>query len=314
MENFLRLLPARPMANTLERQDLKNLIQVNSSLRHIHGNEFFQTVRLCGTMSHVADRLGKFLDQLEHPGVFLPMLAIKILEFKLKLYQSLIPELLATIGRASMASANSHESHKPSKNSQGSLISIEFKANGKSRSKNADLAQLLRQDLVETNLRDVRLIGGCHDLGSRKGLLLTLMKICGPSQARCVEFDHYPGIVNFLVPLSVTQSQIPALHAGNEGRIFINGHLIPRIEVFDICRYVFCFLQQLVLVNRIKHNSVVQNGDNAILTLAPMVESDLRHLRRFALSITSGFGRTVIYRDEEYENINDIFLNDYRDL
>ncbi|KAG9499753.1 hypothetical protein J7337_008213 [Fusarium musae] len=51
--------------------------------------------------------------------------------------------------------------------------------------------------------------------------------------------------------------------------------------------------------------------DNAILTLARMEESDLRHLRCFAFSIWSGSGRTVIYRDEEYENINDIFLNDY---
>ncbi|RBR18434.1 hypothetical protein FVER53590_01846 [Fusarium verticillioides] len=146
--------------------------------------------------------------------------------------------------------------------------------------------------------------------------------MCGPSQARCVDFDHHPGIVNFLASLSETRSQIPALYAGNEGRSFINGHLIPRIEVSDSCRYVFCFLQKLVLVNRIKHNSVVQNGvlsdqgglyhlDNAILTLARMEESDLRHLRRFAFSIWSGSGRTVIYRDEEYENINDIFLNDY---
>ncbi|KAG5752100.1 hypothetical protein H9Q72_003274 [Fusarium xylarioides] len=71
------------------------------------------------------------------------------------------------------------------------------------------------------------------------------------------------------------------MYDGNEGRPFLDGHLIPGLE------------------------------DNALLTCAGMVRSDLRHLRHFAFSITSGFNRTVIYRDKEYENINDIFPNDY---
>ncbi|KAF4414832.1 hypothetical protein FACUT_13917 [Fusarium acutatum] len=146
--------------------------------------------------------------------------------------------------------------------------------------------------------------------------------MCGPSQARCFDFDHCPGVVNFLGSVSNTQRQIPAMYIGNEWRKFEGGHLIPRLEVFDICRYGFPFLQQLVLLNRIKQKYVLRNGEvsdhdglyhlyNALLTLAGLVESDLRHLRHFAFSITSGFSRTVIYRDEEYENINNIFPKDY---
>ncbi|KAF5621896.1 hypothetical protein F52700_10769 [Fusarium sp. NRRL 52700] len=77
MENFPHPLSARPMANALEREDLKNITQVNSSLRHSYGSEYFQTIRVRGIRSHVAERLEKFLDQQEHPGMFLPRSAIK---------------------------------------------------------------------------------------------------------------------------------------------------------------------------------------------------------------------------------------------
>ncbi|KAF5573349.1 hypothetical protein FPANT_12434, partial [Fusarium pseudoanthophilum] len=273
MENFLRLLPARPMANTLERQDPKNLTQ---------------TVRLCGTMSHVAERLGRFLDQQEHPGVFLPRSATKFLEIQVKAVPVLDPRTARDHRQGLDDVRCLPRIAQAIKELTGLVgISVKFKVNDNFRSKCADLTQLLRQDLVETSLRDVRLIGGGYDLGSHKGLLLTPMKMRGPSQARCADFDHYPGIVNFLASLSKTQSQIPALYADNEGRT------LSRME------YVATKMGYIILIN------------NPILALARMVESDLRHLRRFAFSITSGFRRNVIYRDEEYENINEIFLNNY---
>ncbi|KAH7265405.1 uncharacterized protein BKA55DRAFT_250667 [Fusarium redolens] len=41
-----------------------------------------------------------------------------------------------------------------------------------------------------------------------------------------------------------------------------------------------------------------------------MIELKLCPLRYFAFSITSGFNRECVYRDKEYENINEIFPND----
>ncbi|KAF5664377.1 hypothetical protein FDENT_12901 [Fusarium denticulatum] len=87
-------------------------------------------------------------------------------------------------------------------------IPTEFKVNDTFRSKYADLARLLKEDLVEANLRDVRLVTGGGGVGASKELLLTLTKMCGTSQARCVDFDHCPGIFNLLGSLSDTQRQI----------------------------------------------------------------------------------------------------------
>ncbi|KAF5553327.1 hypothetical protein FMEXI_2461 [Fusarium mexicanum] len=42
-----------------------------------------------------------------------------------------------------------------------------------------------------------------------------------------------------------------------------------------------------------------------------MVESGLRHPQHFAFAITSGLNRKVIYREEEHENIDEIFPKDY---
>ncbi|KLO83906.1 uncharacterized protein LW93_691 [Fusarium fujikuroi] len=86
-------------------------------------------------------------------------------------------------------------------------ISIEFKVDGNPQSKYADRARLLTQDLVGTNPRDVRLVAGDGGVVARKELLLTLMKMCGPSQTRCADFDHCTGVVNFLASLSDTQTQ-----------------------------------------------------------------------------------------------------------
>ncbi|KAF5664378.1 hypothetical protein FDENT_12902 [Fusarium denticulatum] len=49
--------------------------------------------------------------------------------------------------------------------------------------------------------------------------------------------------------------------------------------------------------------------DNALLSLAGMVESVLRHLRHFAFSFTLDSNCKAIYRDEENENIDAIFPN-----
>ncbi|KAF5611326.1 uncharacterized protein FSUBG_2431 [Fusarium subglutinans] len=40
-------------------------------------------------------------------------------------------------------------------------------------------------------------------------------------------------------------------------------------------------------------------------------ESGLRHPQHFAFAITSGLNRKVIYREEEHENIDEIFPKDY---
>lgn len=65
------------MANALEREDLKNITLLNSALRKKYGGEYSQTVRVRGSQSQVADRLGKFLDQEQHPGTFVPKSKIK---------------------------------------------------------------------------------------------------------------------------------------------------------------------------------------------------------------------------------------------
>ncbi|KAF5985132.1 hypothetical protein FBULB1_3036 [Fusarium bulbicola] len=154
----------------------------------------------------------------------------------------------------------------------------------------ADLARLLKQALVEATFRDVRLAGGGGGVGASKELLSTLMKMCGTSRALEVDLDHGTGIANFLGSLSDTQGQIPAMYAGNEGRQFLDSHLIPSLEVFEICRYWVRFLQQLVLVNRIDFNSIIRNGQ----------PSDQRGLYHF-----------FIYREEEHENIDENFAKDY---
>ncbi|CZR42505.1 uncharacterized protein FPRO_09808 [Fusarium proliferatum ET1] len=164
-------------------------------------------------------------------------------------------------------------------------ISIEFKVDGNPQSTYADRARLLTQDLVETNLRDVRLVAGGGGVVARKELLLTLMKMYGHSEARCVDLDHCPGVVNFLASPSDTLKQIPVIYGGDGGRRFVGGPLIPKLGVFDICHYGFRFLQQSVLINRIKHNSVVRNGEPS--------------------------NHVGLYHRVEYENINDIFHKDY---
>ncbi|KAF5644202.1 uncharacterized protein FTJAE_2891 [Fusarium tjaetaba] len=214
-------------------------------------------------MSHVPERLGKFLDQQEHPGVFLPRSAIKVLEIQVEAVPVLDPRT----------------------------------------------ARDQRQ-----GFDDVRCFPRiAQAIKEPTGLVGIYIECVVPRK-----LDVSTSITTLASPTSwplflKLRAKCQLYMLVMKGEVSLTGHLIPRIEVFDICRYVFCFLQQLVLVNRIKHNSVVQNGDNAILTLARMVKSDLRHLRRFAFSFTSGFGRTVIYRDEDYDNISDVFLNDYGD-
>ncbi|EWY88081.1 hypothetical protein FOYG_09429 [Fusarium oxysporum NRRL 32931] len=51
--------------------------------------------------------------------------------------------------------------------------------------------------------------------------------------------------------------------------------------------------------------------DNALRNLADMIEVQLSHLRYFASLSPSGYNPKCIYRDEEYENINEIFPNHY---
>jgi hypothetical protein len=128
-------------------------------------------------------------------------------------------------------------------------VSIEFKSCENHEVDFAHLARLLKQDMVQTNLRDVRLVDGGGSLLARKKLLLALMKMCGPSQARCVDFDHHPEIVNFFHSPGNTQKQVSALCVGSEGHQSVDGHVISRLEVFDICRLGFRFLQQLVLID-----------------------------------------------------------------
>ncbi|ENH62063.1 hypothetical protein FOC1_g10015021, partial [Fusarium oxysporum f. sp. cubense race 1] len=51
--------------------------------------------------------------------------------------------------------------------------------------------------------------------------------------------------------------------------------------------------------------------DNALRNLADMIEDQLSHLRYFVSLAPSGYNPKFIYRDEEYENINEIFPNHY---
>ncbi|KAF4414833.1 hypothetical protein FACUT_13918 [Fusarium acutatum] len=169
MENFLRVLPARPMAKALEREDLKSITQVNSSLRHDYGNEYFQTVRVCGTRSHVSERLGKLLDQQEQPGVFLPRSAIRFLEIQVEAVRVLDPRT-ARDHRLGFDDVRCIPRIAQAIKELVGLVgmSIEFKFDDNSRSKYTELARLLNQDLVQTNLRDVRLVDGGGGLVARR--------------------------------------------------------------------------------------------------------------------------------------------------
>ncbi|CVK91181.1 uncharacterized protein FMAN_09327 [Fusarium mangiferae] len=215
MEKFLRVLPARPMTKALEREDLKSITQVNSSLRHDDENEYFQTVRVCGTRSNVAERLEKLLDQQEHLGVFLLRSAIRFLEIQVEAVRVL-----------DLRTARDHRLGFDDVPCIPRIVQA-------IREVYVDLAQLLKQDLVEKNIRDIRLVDGGGGVVAGKELLLTLMK-CYPSQARITLYSLLRGWWNLTCAIS-----------------------------------------------------------------------DTSH------SNTSDFDRTVISRDGEYENINDIFHKDY---
>ncbi|VTT55730.1 unnamed protein product [Fusarium fujikuroi] len=307
MEEFLLRLPARAMANALSRDDLKTITLLNSQLRKAYGDEYFQKLRVSGSQCQVADRLGKFLDQEEHPETFVPKTKIRFLEIHVIAVRVLDPRT-ARDHRGNFQDTGCIEriaqALKELKNLVG--ISIEFDCQ----------VDNIRQDPLSDL---VRLLNGLH---KRKELLLTLLKICGPSKARCIDFDHHPGVSNFLFSVSQTQKQIPALCIGSESDRFVDDHFIPRLEVFDITRFGFRHLQQLAIIMRTTDHLTAQSGrpsiqqglyhlDHALRTVASMVEYNLRHLRLFAFSISSGFGRRVIYRYEEHENINDIFPSSY---
>ncbi|KAF4494627.1 hypothetical protein FAGAP_9227 [Fusarium agapanthi] len=134
-------------------------------------------------LSHVAERFGKFLEQQEHPGVFLPRSAIKFLEIQVEAVPVLNPRTARDHRQGFDDARCLLRIAQAIKELIGLVgISIELKANGNFRSKYADLAQLLKQDLVETNLRDARLVNGGGDVGARKELLLTLMNMCAPHE------------------------------------------------------------------------------------------------------------------------------------
>ncbi|KAK2696990.1 hypothetical protein QWA68_005134 [Fusarium oxysporum] len=138
-------------------------------------------------------------------------------------------------------------------------ISIELNSVGSHEVKLAHLTRFLKQYLVETNFRGVRLIdesGGVFELNE---LLLALMKI--------TESDH------------VLRSGNP----GNQGGLYY----LPS--------------------DGLSHWS----EDNALRNLANMIEDQLSHLRYFASLAPSGYNPKCIHRDEEYENINEIFPNHY---
>ncbi|SCN76538.1 uncharacterized protein FFB20_05314 [Fusarium fujikuroi] len=298
MEEFLLRLPARAMANALSRDDLKTITLLNSQLRKAYGDEYFQKLRVSGSQCQVADRLGKFLDQEEHPETFVPKTKIRFLEIHVIAVRVLDPRTA--------------RDHRGNFQDTGCIERI------------AQALKELKNLVVETDLRDVRIIqsSAYSGLHKRKELLLTLLKICGPSKARCIDFDHHPGVSNFLFSVSQTQKQIPALCIGSESDRFVDDHFIPRLEVFDITRFGFRHLQQLAIIMRTTDHLTAPSGrpsiqqglyhlDHALRTVASMVEYNLRHLRLFAFSISSGFGRRVIYRYEEHENINDIFPSSY---
>ncbi|EWY88082.1 hypothetical protein FOYG_09430 [Fusarium oxysporum NRRL 32931] len=203
MESFLLRLPGRAMANALEREDLKNITLLNSALRKKYGGEYFQTVRVRGSQSQVADRLGKFLDQEQHPGTFVPKSKIKFLEIHIVAARVLDPRT-ARDHQGNFEDARCFERIAQALKEIVELvgISIEFSAPRGHQIRLTQLTQLLKQDLVQTNLRDVRLINTSGGVDARKELFLTLMKMCGHSQARCVDFDHYPGLCSFLYSLS----------------------------------------------------------------------------------------------------------------
>ncbi|KAF5598984.1 hypothetical protein FPCIR_2630 [Fusarium pseudocircinatum] len=173
-------------------------------------------------------------------------------------------------------------------------IPTESKVNDTFRSKYADLVRLLKEDLVEANLRDVRLVTGGGGVGASKELLLTPTKICGISRARWDDLDHCPGIVYLSGSLSDTQRQIPAMYAGNEGGQPLKGSGVTTFSVQN---------------GEHSNHRRLYHLDNALLSLAGVVESVLRHLRHLAFYIMSASDHKAIYRDEEHENIDEIFLN-----
>ncbi|RKK15896.1 hypothetical protein BFJ63_vAg9097 [Fusarium oxysporum f. sp. narcissi] len=164
------------MANALEREDLNTITLLNSALRRDYGKSTSKQF----AASH-QQTSATFVSSIVE-GVFVPKSAIMFLEVYVVAARALDPRT-ARDHRENFEDARCIRRIAQALRELVELggISIELNSVGSHEVKLAHLTRFVKQYLVETNFRGVRLIdesGGVFEINE---LLLALMKMCGPS-------------------------------------------------------------------------------------------------------------------------------------
>ncbi|KAJ4048657.1 hypothetical protein NW761_004176 [Fusarium oxysporum] len=198
MENLLLLLPAREPWQTLSKEGSQYNHPAELCPQKGLREEYFQTVRVRGTQSQVARDWENSLIKSSTPGPSLrnrqPGMLQGITQARFTTFRAVFLEVYVVAARAlDPRTARDHrenfEDARCIRRIAQALrelvelggISIELNSVGSHEVKLAHLTRFLKQYLVETNFRGVRLIdesGGVFELNE---LLLALMKMCGPS-------------------------------------------------------------------------------------------------------------------------------------